>query len=41
MWLRAAYRQLDNRLLDLKVDPEFDALRSDPRFGDVLKSLGL
>jgi DNA-binding winged helix-turn-helix (wHTH) protein/Flp pilus assembly protein TadD len=41
MWLRAAYRQHDNRLLDLKVDPEFDALRSDPRFADVLKSLGL
>jgi tetratricopeptide (TPR) repeat protein len=41
LWLHAAYRQHDNRLLDLKVDPQFDALRSDPRFADVLKSLGL
>jgi hypothetical protein len=41
MSLRGAYRQHDSRLLDLKVNPEFDTLRSDPRFLEVLKSIGL
>jgi DNA-binding winged helix-turn-helix (wHTH) protein len=39
--LQEAYRQHDNRLLDLKVNPEFDALRSDLRFGEILKRIGL
>jgi DNA-binding winged helix-turn-helix (wHTH) protein/tetratricopeptide (TPR) repeat protein len=39
--LRGAYEQHDTQLLDLKVDPRFDALRSDPEFSQFLGKLGL
>jgi len=40
-WLRNAYAQHDTQLLNLKVDPRFDALRSDPEFSQLLQQIGL
>jgi DNA-binding winged helix-turn-helix (wHTH) protein/tetratricopeptide (TPR) repeat protein len=40
-WLDRAYEQHDNRLLTLKVDPQFDKLRADPEFVSLLGKIGL
>ena len=40
-WLEKACENRDVRLCRLKVDPRWDSLRSDPRFVDVLKRMGL
>ena len=39
-WLRRAYEQHDTRLLNLKVDPQFDKVPSDPRFSSLLQQIG-
>ncbi len=36
-----AYDERDSRLLEIKVIPEFDCVRSDPRFKKLLKKVGL
>jgi tetratricopeptide (TPR) repeat protein len=38
-WLEKAYEEGPDTLRWLKVDPEFDPLRSDPRFRDLLRRL--
>ena len=40
-WLTRAYNERDSRLVALKVDPCFDALRSDSTFQDLLRRIGL
>jgi len=41
LWLNKAYAQHSNALTALKVDPLYDPLRSDPRFEDLLRRVGL
>ena len=40
-WLEKAYRQRDYDVLAIKVNPALDSLHSDPRFGDLVRRLGL
>ena len=40
-WLEKAYGVRSEEVLMLKVDPRFARLRSDPRFGDLLRRLNL
>jgi TolB-like protein/DNA-binding winged helix-turn-helix (wHTH) protein/Tfp pilus assembly protein PilF len=40
-WLEKAYRDRSNRVVFLKVDPELDSLRSNPRFHELQHKLRL
>lgn len=40
-WLQRAYEERANDLVFLKVDPEFDGLRSNPQFSELLRRVGL
>jgi TolB-like protein/Tfp pilus assembly protein PilF len=40
-WLERAWERQDPAIADLKVDPRFDSVRGDPRFGALLKRAGL
>jgi tetratricopeptide (TPR) repeat protein len=40
-FLEKAYNGRDTVLLWLKVSPEFDSFRSDPRFDDLMRRVGL
>ena len=40
-WLEQGYREQSNILQWLKVHPYFDPLRSDPRFKDLVRRVGL
>lgn len=38
-WLRKSYAERDNWMVQLKVDPVMDPLRSDPRFRELLRKM--
>jgi tetratricopeptide (TPR) repeat protein len=40
-WLEKAFAEHDNEITYLKVDTAFDSLKSDPRFQDLLRRVGL
>jgi serine/threonine-protein kinase len=40
-WLAKAAEERNRFALEIKVDPRFDSLRSDPRFGDIVRRVGL
>ena len=40
-WLERAFQTRDGALVFLAVDPRYDAVRSDPRFGDLVRRIGL
>jgi serine/threonine protein kinase/TolB-like protein len=40
-WLEKAYQARDNQMIHLKVDPEWDTLRSEARFNDLLRRMRL
>lgn len=39
-WLEKAYSERSGTLLTLRVNPKFDVMRSDPRFGDMIERIG-
>ena len=40
-WLEKGFQERFGWMLHLKVDPRLDPLRSDPRFQDLLRRVGL
>jgi adenylate cyclase len=40
-WLERSYSRRELHLLDIKYDPHLDSVRTDPRYLDLLKRLGL
>jgi DNA-binding winged helix-turn-helix (wHTH) protein/TolB-like protein len=40
-WLERAFKEIDPGLSYLKVEPEWDNFRADPRFADLLRRIGL
>jgi serine/threonine protein kinase/Tfp pilus assembly protein PilF len=40
-WMQKAYDERSEGLVNLKVDPRLDNLRSDPRFADLMRRVGL
>jgi len=41
VWLEKAYDERAGWLIELKVEPAWEKMRSDPRFQDLLRRVGL
>jgi pentatricopeptide repeat protein len=41
VWLEQAFKEKSNMLQWVKIHPYFDPIRSDPRFADLLRRIGL
>ena len=41
VWLEKAFAEREDSLLALSTEPKWDGLRSDPRFADLLRRIGL
>ena len=40
-WLQIAYQEHDNGLLSLRTHPAFDSIRTDSRFAELVRKVGL
>jgi hypothetical protein len=40
-WLEKGFEEHDDLMINLKVEPVFDGLRSDPRFQDLIRRVGI
>jgi len=40
-WLEKSYQERSSYIIYLKVDSRFDGLRTDPRFQDLIRRIGL
>jgi TolB-like protein len=40
-WLEKSYERREESLCSIKIDPKMDSLRSDPRFDELVKKIGL
>ncbi len=40
-WLEKGFEERDDLLINLKIEPIFDRLHSDPRFQDMVRRVGL
>jgi hypothetical protein len=40
-WLERGYEMRTRSVVNLNVEPQFDPLRSDPRFADLVRRVGL
>jgi hypothetical protein len=40
-WLNTAFQEHDEDLLGLRTDSSFDPIRSDPRFAELVRKVGL
>src|SRR6266704_852313 len=40
-WLEKGYQERATKMTFLKIDPFFDNIRSDPRFADLVRRVGL
>ena len=41
MWFETAYQERDRLLTDLKTDYGLDVVRSDPRYAELVRKVGL
>jgi len=40
-WLDTAYQERDGGLVGIRTDPTFDSVRSDPRYAELIRKIGL
>jgi hypothetical protein len=40
-WLNTAYREYDSELIGIRTNPAMDSLRSDPRYAELIRKIGL